>query len=151
MTENHREPALMSQAAQEILETMFFATAEDASEPEPWPAGLMTTELRFEGALSGWFSIHVQEACARTIAANFAGVMAPDELNPDTLVGVLCELANMVCGATLSRLEPDAIFNLSSPHLVLEPCPHDYPGGLRQWLRLDEGFIGLQLRLENSR
>ena len=35
MTENHCERALMSQAAQEILETMFFATAEDAPEPEP--------------------------------------------------------------------------------------------------------------------
>lgn len=151
MTGNDREPALMGQAAREILETMFFVTPEDALEPEPWPAGLMTAELKFEGALSGSFSIHVQESCARAIAGNFAGVMDPDELKPDTLVGVLCELANMVCGATLSRLEPDSIFNLSSPHLVLEPCPHEYPGGPGQWLRLEEGLIGLQLRLENSR
>jgi CheY-specific phosphatase CheX len=150
MTQNHLEPSLMGQAAQEILETMFFVTVETASEPETWPAGLLTAELRFEGALSGWFSIHIQDTCARDIAGNFAGVMDPGELNPETMVGVLCELANMVCGATLSRLEPDAIFNLSAPQLVLERGPNEHPGGLKHWLRLDESFIGLQLRLETS-
>lgn len=141
------EPALMAQVAREILETMFFVSPEDAAEPNPYPADLLIVELKFEGALSGWFSIQVQETCARSIAGNFAGVMDSSELSPEAMTGVLCELANMVCGATLSRLDPDAIFNLGSPQLISPDRPAE---GLIQWLRMDEGLIGLQLRWESQ-
>ena len=141
------EPALMGEVAREILETMFFSLPEDAAEPNPRPEDLLTAELKFEGALSGWFSVQVQENCARAIAGNFAGVMDPSELSPETVTGVLCELANMVCGATLSRLDPDAIFDLGAPQLVSQVHSGE---GLNQWLSMDEGLIGLQLRWENQ-
>ena len=141
------EPALLGEVARESLETMFFSLPEDSAEPNPCPEDLLTVELKFEGAISGWFSIQVQENCARAIAGNFAGVMDPSELNPETMAGVLCELANMVCGATLSRLDPDAIFNLGAPQLAVEACTGE---GLTQWLSVDEGLIGLHLRWENQ-
>ncbi len=141
------EPALMREAAREVLETMFFALPEDAAAPNPCPEDLLTAELKFEGALSGWFSIQVQENCARAIAGNFAGVMDPSELSSETMTGVLCELANMVCGATLSRLDPDAIFKLGAPEIVPEASGSE---GLNQWLSMDEGLIGLHLRWENQ-
>lgn len=141
------EPALMGEVAREILETMFFSLPEDAAEPNPCPEDLLTAELKFEGALSGWFSIQVQEKCARTIAGNFSGLMDPSELSPEIMTGVLCELANMVCGATLSRLDPDAIFNLGAPQLVVEAGTRE---GLTQWLTMDEGLIGLHLHWERQ-
>ncbi len=141
------EPGLLGQTAREILETMFFMSPEDAVEPNPAPEDLLTAELRFEGALSGWFRIQLQESCARAMAGNFSGVMDPSELSAESVAGVLCELANMVCGATLSRLDPDAIFNLSSPQLGSRGCAGE---GLTQWLRTDEGVIGLQLRWESQ-
>ena len=141
------EPALLGKTAREILETMFFVSPEDAAEPHPCPADLLTAELKFEGALSGWFSIQIQENCARAIAGNFSGVMDPGELSADATAGVLCELANMVCGATLSRLDPAAIFKLGAPQLVAQIRAGE---GLNQWLSMDEGLIGLQLRWENQ-
>jgi hypothetical protein len=144
------EPALLGQTARDILETMFFVSPEDAAEPNPCPADLLTAELRFEGALSGWFGIHVQETCARSLAGNFAGIMDPGELRPETMVEVLCELANMVCGATLSRMDPDAIFKLSSPRLVLPGRLNEDPDRITQWLSMDEGLIGLQLCWESQ-
>ncbi len=141
------EPALLGQTAREILETMFFVSPEDALEPSPPPQDVLTAELKFEGALSGWFGIQIQESCARGMAGNFSGVMDPSELSPETVAEVLCELANMVCGATLSKLDPDAIFNLSAPQLVA----HGYAGeSVTQWLSMEEGLIGLQLRWESQ-
>jgi len=149
MIEAHREQAMMLQAAQDILEMMFFVSPESSDVPEPWPDTLLTAELRFEGVLAGGFRIHIEEDCARAIAGNFSGAFDPAEMDSKATVGVLCELANMVCGATLSRLEPDSIFNLSSPQPV-ESGPPELCDGVQQWLRLDEGLIGLELYVENS-
>jgi chemotaxis phosphatase CheX-like protein len=147
MIKTQLEPALIGEVAREVLETMFFSLPEDAAEPNPRPEDLLTAELKFEGARSGWFSIQAQENCARAIAGNFSGVMDPSELSPETITGVLCELANMVCGATLSRLDPDAIFNLGAPQLIAEAGTGE---GLTQWLSMDEGLIGLHLRWERQ-
>jgi len=144
-----REQALMLEAARDILEMMFFASPESSEVPEPWPGALLTAELRFDGALAGGFRIHIEKDCARALAGNFSGAFDPAEMDAKATVGVLCELANMVCGATLSRLEPDSIFNLSSPQPV-ESGPAELCDGVQQWLRLDEGLIGLELYLETS-
>lgn len=141
------EAALLAQTAREILETMFFVSPEDAAEPTSALNDLLIAELKFEGALSGWFRIQVQESCARAMAGNFCGVMDPGELSAEGVAGVLCELANMVCGATLSRLDPDAIFKLGSPQLGSQGGAGE---GMVQWLSTDDGLIGLQLRWESQ-
>jgi CheY-specific phosphatase CheX len=99
--------------------------------------------------MSGDFRIHIEETCAGAIAGNFTGAMDPAELDSATTTGVLCELANMICGATLSRLEPDSIFKLGQPRLA-QPGLSGDPDAAEQWLRMDEGLIGLQLRVEDN-
>lgn len=141
------EPALLGQTAREILETMFFVSPEDVVKPDPAPAGLLAAELKFEGALTGWFCIQLQESCARAMAGNFSGALDPNELSPESVAGVLCELANMVCGATLSRMDPNAIFKLSAPQLGSQGRAGE---GLNQWLSMDEGLIGLHLHWESQ-
>ncbi len=142
------EPALMGQVAREILETMFFASPEDAAEPNPCPADLLTAELKFEGALSGWFSIQVEENCARAIAGNFSGVMDPER----------AELRNHDRSSVRTRQHgvrrdfestwiPMRFSTWVQPQLVSQASAGE---GLNQWLSMDEGLIGLQLRWESQ-
>ncbi len=54
---------------------------------------------------------------ARTIAADFLALDA-ESLAPDQVEDVICELANMICGAALSRLESETSFRLGKPEIL---------------------------------
>ena len=56
-------------------------------------------------------------AAASLIAADFLGEDA-DSVTPAQVQEVAKELANMICGAVLSRIESSAIFRLATPDLV---------------------------------
>jgi hypothetical protein len=81
------------------------------------------------------------------MAAAFLGLdeAAPSEAQ---IQEVVCELANMVCGSALSRLEENTRFDLSSPELRPAPagCPH---GGrfLSRGLELEEGPLSVWLQV----
>ncbi len=124
---------ILAAAATEVLETMFFSIVEDvdrrtgagatAAEEEHTE----TVELSFHGPHGGRFQVVFSAYGARAIAANFIGAMDPDQVTPEEVEQVLCEFANMVCGATLSRLAPLEIFNLETPRLC-GPAKLDSPG-----------------------
>jgi len=144
--------ALLAEAAAEVLETMFFTAVCGVAEPdqsvaEPHVAAC----LGFEGTPSGALTLSVSESTVRALAANF---LAPDEDDPllaPQLGGVVCELANMICGSLLSRVSSEEHFRLSSPELLPEgaACPSGQPS---QSLSLGEdvgdGIIDLWLSLE---
>jgi hypothetical protein len=67
-----------------------------------------------------------------------------DALDPARVGEVVCELANMICGSLLSRLETDTCFELHHPELRSDLPPDaiyrnfDLENGtLRVWLKLD--------------
>ena len=107
----------------EVLEKMFFAeTLGEASGPDEagdLRADTITVELTFEGEPSGSMCLRLTADSAREVAADFLG-MEGAETSSDQISEVVRELANMICGSVLSRVESAATFRLGVPRIV--PC-----------------------------
>jgi CheY-specific phosphatase CheX len=127
---------VLTQAAQEILERMFFLTAEEAApDPGAGVAGAAPTlvfEVSFHGAHNGRLRLKVPERCAGELAANFLGILNLGQLGPEQIAEVLRELTNMTCGTTLSRLAPQAVFNLDPPVLLTAKPDVNFPALARR-------------------
>lgn len=124
MTEIEIQPALR-ESVNEVLEKMFFVEPPGES-PNARPAGILPDQiaafLTFEGEAAGSLSLRVTAAAARSIAADFLGDDA-ESISERQMAEVLCELANMICGSVLSRVESATKFNLAPPRIV--PSPED--------------------------
>jgi CheY-specific phosphatase CheX len=108
----------LREATGEVLEKMFFVRTAAAGLEAPENAGVeMEARLGFTGEPGGWLGLRVTAAAARSIAADFLGA-EEYELEERQIEEVVCELANMICGSLLSRLESQATFHLSSPAIV---------------------------------
>ena len=131
----------LAQSGIEVLETMFFVDAVPADEP---PAEAFSVEITFDGDPPGHFLLHIAAPAAASIAANFLGE-DPRTLTPPQVADVSCELANMICGAALSRLERAATFRLGPPHCgaSLPACP------VAVSLATPDGVLSLHLQLES--
>lgn len=78
------------------------------------PAWLMAS-VRFTGAFSGSVEIVLPERLGHWLVTSLLG-MTPDESLPDTqMFDGVGEFANMVCGAWLSRVGDQALFELKVP------------------------------------
>jgi hypothetical protein len=111
-------PAL-SGAVAEVLERMFFLEGlTEAPEPPP-EAETVLVYLSFEGNPPGCFEMRLAREAASNIAADFLGedrTALTDQQSTD----VTLELANMICGAVLSRIESNAAFRLGVPRIAAE-------------------------------
>jgi CheY-specific phosphatase CheX len=105
----------------EVLEKMFFvqalAESPDSQRARPASSASIAACLTFQGEPPGSLTLCVTSAAARNIAADFLG---DDEetISDRQMAEVVCELANMICGSLLSRVESAAAFNLTSPRIV---------------------------------
>ena len=132
----------LSEAAAEVLETMFFSAMTPDSGTDPLPdASWISAGLRFHGKPSGEFGVGIPAVTGRKIAANFLGADESEVTEP-RIGQVVSELANMLCGSVLSRIEKDTLFDLSSPQLLPEPGPspfivHVEEGPLAMWMGFD--------------
>jgi CheY-specific phosphatase CheX len=119
----------LADSVEEVLYKMFFieALAEPAPAPAGAPADELSAALRFEGRPSGGLKLAVSRPAARSIAADF---LAEDEsvLDGRQVAEVICELANMICGAMLSRVESEETFRLSAPRVCGEGEGDDCSG-----------------------
>jgi hypothetical protein len=61
--------------------------------------------------------VSLDEPALNRLAASFLGAEV-DEITPALGSHVLCELTNMLCGATLSRMHPDSRIVIDSPRIV---------------------------------
>jgi CheY-specific phosphatase CheX len=111
--------AVLRDAAQQVLETMFFVVPSEA------PAGAaeaggprLAARIAFRGEPPGVFAVSLPEPAARTIAANFLGAETESELPFESVWEVVAELANMICGSVLSRLETESKFELDAPEAL---------------------------------
>jgi len=109
----------------DVLEKMFFISILDQA---PDTVALPVQEdiavrLSFEGKPSGSLTVELNRFVARSIAADFLGA-EPDELSDSQVGEVMCELANMICGSVLSRVENAVTFRLGAPAIAApEPPP----------------------------
>ena len=109
--------AALSTAVADVLESMFFLEAlGEAAEP-PAEAETVTAHLTFDGDPPGWFHLRLARSAASAIAADFLGEDA-ESLTDRQSAEVTKELANMICGAVLSRIESRASFRLGTPEIV---------------------------------
>lgn len=143
---------LLSAAVDSVLERMFFSATWGPADPETGGA-VLQSRLTFHGHPSGTFTLCLSEPSARLLAAGFLG---EDEATlSDAQAGqVVCELANMLCGSLVSKLQSDESFDLASPELVPSGSGivtgHDAPPAARQSFELEGGILSVTVHLEAS-
>jgi hypothetical protein len=123
------DPALRSaceQAVLEVLETMFFEfpIGDPVESQCPAPA-VATATARFDGSLTGALCVSISESCPQRLAAGFLGI-EDDQVGPAEQQSMVIELANVLCGATMSRLDPAGRLRIEQP--VFGPPPAPLPG-----------------------
>lgn len=113
----------------EVLEKMFFVeTPGEASDTTGDPqANEIVVALTFQGAPSGSFLLRLTGAAAHQFAADFLGIDEAEVSGIQTSE-VVRELANMICGSVLSRVESAATFRLAAPRIV--PPSEEVAGSL---------------------
>jgi CheY-specific phosphatase CheX len=145
---------VLTAAVEEVLETMCFTTVLRSSEgPAPDSRGgerTLTAELGFEGVPSGGFRVSVDRKVAKMLSAGFFG-LDEGEITDEQSADLVCELANMICGSVLSRLERNVTFHISHPELVdadagscftdESPC---------RWFDLGDGQMSTALRFQKD-
>jgi CheY-specific phosphatase CheX len=142
---------MLSDSAVEVLESMFFTSlAEEGVPCGDLHGPCISARLSFRGNPPGRFGVRTPPKTALTIAANFLG-LEEDALTESQIGEVICELANMLCGSVLSRLEKESRFELSGPEL--DPPETGCPECFTAWrvLELEEGPLGMWLELEQPR
>ncbi len=137
----------LAAAASDVLETMFFCSVlgevpVGAALPEA-----VAARLPFNGARSGAFGVRLTEGAAQVIAAGFLAEEA-NEPTREQAAEVVCELANMMCGSVLSRLDRGAHFDLGSPALV-EPAALSAPGTVCRAFDIGDGEVAVFLRMDD--
>lgn len=139
----------LSAAAADVLETMFFSPVMgEAATEVPSSAPALTARLQFSGACGGALTVRVSERAAQVIAANFLAEET-DEPTAAQVREVICELANMICGSVLSRLDSGAHFDLGSPTLVDPWQPAALETASRA-LDIGDGEVAVFLRMDTQ-
>ncbi len=140
--------ALLAEAAAEVLEKMFFTELMDEAPPPETLAGdWITARVRFRGSPPGACRVAVGEGGAAAIASNFLG-LEPDQLTPERVRSVIGELANMICGSLLSRLEARCRFSLASPEIRAGGLEILEAPGRMHWFEFEGSFLGASLEME---
>jgi CheY-specific phosphatase CheX len=145
MTEAARSGALR-EAVDDVLEKMFFVQSEGpACEGRP-PEELVAARVDFKGTPSGTLSLRITLRAAQGMAADFLGEEA-SELPVNRTLEVICELANMICGSVLSRVESDTPFHLSPPIAIVETggVVKTSDGGIAHNVELSDGALSVAI------
>ena len=146
MSENLIREALQA-SVNEVLEKMFFVeTLGESLRPTEDPNdGEIGVALTFQGMPSGSFLLRVTPRAARQIAADFLGIDEAEVSDVQTSE-VVRELANMICGSVLSRVESSAVFQLAAPRIV--PPSEEIAGNLsntRYCVQLSNGRLSVEM------
>ncbi|MEN6606677.1 MAG: chemotaxis protein CheX [Bryobacteraceae bacterium] len=143
--------ALLASAAQDVLETMFFATiCGRSSEWAPQDQVCVTVKLPFHGTPSGALQLTAPMAVIRSIAVAFLGAEDEDSVDDSQVRAVAGELANVVCGAALSRIESATTFALDAPEVTESTLNEARPASARVLFDLDCGPIAAELEFEEA-
>jgi len=164
LSEYNLEASLLTSAT-EVLESMYFTSVVGLQKVAPddhnvIEGGGPLATLEFKGEMSGTFTLSMAPETARMLAANFFGEDELDvtDVSINEMVG---EMANMICGSVLSRLETESHFKLTHPVVEIagteeEATANDGPGSsevpsdglIRQRLETESGVLALCLRAQ---
>jgi len=136
----------LTAAATEVLETMFFASAESETLGSPLAGeARIAASLDFHGASAGSLSLSLEAGAAAELADNFFGNSDNHRAEAEA---VMAELTNMICGAMLSRLDRSSVFCLDAPAIL--PAGAEVDGDVLTHLRLETGLLRLAFCLAPS-
>src|ERR1700692_1098482 len=145
-TERELEGELLTSATA-VLEAMYFTSVLGPAE-QGTGAGGWVSELEFRGELSGSFALRMGGETARMLAANFFGE-EESEVSETAIGDMVGEMANMICGSVLSRMETERHFKLSHPSVERVDNGADVGhGGVCQQLETDSGVLTLCLQTQ---
>lgn len=148
-TPNRRLPGSMLSSAQAVLEQMCFLSVLEQADPGPAEETDVAVRVAFRGEPSGAFYLIASESAARAMASGFLGVdSAPSDSSK--VEEVVCEIANMICGATLSEWATTGDFVLAGPEIASASAVDRQPGLSRRTLVLDEGAVTTGVVIESS-
>ena len=140
--------AALSSAVADVLERMFFIEVQGGIAEPPLEIETVTARLTFDGDPPGDFQMRIARRAADAVAADFLGEDA-ESLADQQRTDVTLELANMICGAVLSRLESSACFRLGKPQIVDgDTGSQGWAGGTRYTVDTGRGPLTVAIRME---
>jgi len=104
----------LAQSTCSVLEMMCSLATSPAGLSEESRARLRCVQVGFTGPVCGRMLIAADEGVAEMLAPAFL-MLGGDQAAPDAAPAVLAEIANIVCGAMVTGLQPDGLFSISSP------------------------------------
>jgi len=105
-------------AISRVFETMSFCELSDC-DSGPIESPSLGAVIAFRGVLAGEFRLAISQCTAARLGADFLAAEG-QEGTVDQTRSVVAEFANVVCGAVLSTLAPDADIHFSIPQLLDE-------------------------------
>ena len=108
----------------------------------------VAARLMFEGQPSGSLTLRLTSTAARSIAADFLGE-EPDTLPDRRIEEVVCEMANVICGSFLSRVESATTFRLATPRIVASSEDRIAPpGAIVHAVEISNGALSVMVNTE---
>ncbi|HET6461666.1 MAG TPA: chemotaxis protein CheX [Syntrophales bacterium] len=138
---------IMMAAIFDVVEKMFYVFLEPVA--DEYSDYAMEAAVQFKGDVKGEISILVSEALAENMVRNFLG-LAQGQMTRDDVEDCMKEVANMVCGNFLGRLDRTKVFDLSMPSFSRSPRKNIADGhSFRLFFDSDGESFGAVLRLAN--
>jgi CheY-specific phosphatase CheX len=141
----------LTECTEEVLEQMFFVQPVEepipGDSPQAGDATHLSVDVGFSGEPSGRLLLRISKPAARSIAADF---LAEEEavLSEQQVGEVICELANIICGSVLTRVESRTSFRLGSPRLLIQVPEPEMPAAAVRSLDLWNGNIMIAMTTE---
>ena len=131
----------------EVLETMFFTEASGVGCEHAWLSEATTVRVPFSGSHCGQMLLCVSADVVSSIAPAFLG-RDFGETSREERGQVILELANILCGAVLSRLWPESRLQLEAPETGA--WEDGTEGALHCCFELPEGRLAASIRISES-
>ncbi len=110
-----RFDAWLTESVSEVVESMCFVSSEDGTLPSELEDPLwVSRRLSFRGPQQGCFGLRAPISTARMLASNLLG-QEEEQLSDAQAAEALGEIANMICGTLLCRINSQQAFELSPP------------------------------------
>lgn len=137
-------------ALEEVLETMFFELPGLSPASSSPPEDALEAGALYSGSLCGEFRVAIEPDTLARLTVNFLGLDEDEAPGGEQCEHVLFELTNMLCGASLSRLEPDGRLRIEPPVLLPgAPSDDEGRGEFIAW-PLDTGAVWVRMTFRES-
>lgn len=140
----------LAAATIDALETAAFLFAMPAEEPaDAEPAAFVTASVAFAGPRRGGLRIRAPRSLLAALAGNMLGADAPDEPMQLDAFG---ELANIICGNVLPRIDDSGPFRLAPPCVLPAGASSDdgSPAPVEAELSVDDQPLFVSLWLDGT-